>query len=178
MFSSLLPLHGTEQNAIAGHVWVLSGLRLGCAHTKRKAPCNPKAPGQTQHLNPTQPANPRPWESTLVSLSLGLGGELGHFGCYLNRSTTMCTQTRREHRCNLISRSISSTEGGITLLKASPRTQQGIFFNFQIVRTIITAGVFPKSIQVQSHDTSTLRPDDTVCGADVVSEKKVRLRVR
>lgn len=68
-----------EQKAIAGHVWVLSGLRLGCAHTKRKAPCKPKAPGQTQHLNPTQPANPRPWESTLVSLSLGLGGELGHF---------------------------------------------------------------------------------------------------
>lgn len=144
-----------------GHIWAVLTLKG-----------NPRAPDQTQHLGRTQLANPRPWESALVSLSLGLGRELGHFRCYLNRSTTMCAQTRREHRCNLISRSISSTEGGITLLKASPRTQQGIFFNFQIVRTIITVVVFPK--QHPGSKSRHFHPKcwTTLCGKQMWFEKR------
>lgn len=90
-----------------------------------------------------------------------LGRGLRHFRCYSNTTGNMGTQVRKQHRCKLISRFISSTKGGKLHFQMQVLKLSRDIFHFQFLngRIIIMVLFIENSIQAQIHCTS---PADTV----------------
>lgn len=127
---------------------------LCCTQIDRKVPYNLISSGLPQHLGPHSLANLWPWEIHVVTATASVGGGISQVG----------SQTRREPRCNLISRFISSTKGGNYTAKGKAWDSAGTFVNFQMVRTIIMMVVFQNNIQVQRCCTSVPSIGNTLCG--------------
>lgn len=132
VFIAALAKNGTESDRYIG------GTHLFLAPINKKALCNlisllsaaSGVPLSGQYLIPRKP----PAESLP---GWGCGADMVSSDATLNTADKVGAQTRKQHRCNLISRSIGSTKvcGGRYTSKCNPWNSAGTFFifNFQMV---------------------------------------------